>query len=61
MQESYKDIANLDTAAQDKIFENAKNNLIEYQEKTVFLRMKTSEAAEIVPDASLDYIYVDAR
>jgi predicted O-methyltransferase YrrM len=60
-QELYKDHANVDNNAQEKIFQSAKNRLARFQDKTEFLRMLSVEAAQKIPDTSLDFVYVDAR
>ena len=51
----------VEDAVQEARFEETKSNLRQYSHITEFLRMYTSEAAKLVPDNSLDYIYVDAR
>jgi predicted O-methyltransferase YrrM len=58
---NYKDDANIDIAEQEEILTSAKARLQPYANQTVFLRNLTSEAANIIPDNSLDFIYVDAR
>jgi hypothetical protein len=45
---------------QEARFEETKSNLKWYSNITEFLRMYASEAAKLVPDNLLDYIYVDA-
>ncbi len=51
----------VEDAVQEARFEETKSNLKRFSHITEFLRMYTSEAAKLVPDNSLDYIYVDAR
>jgi hypothetical protein len=60
-QENYKDIANVGNDAQENFYQETKKRLERFSDKTEFMRMKTVEAARLVPDASLDFIYVDAR
>jgi hypothetical protein len=60
-QENYKDIANVGNDAQENLYQDTKKRLERFSDKTEFMRMKTVEAARLVPDASLDFIYVDAR
>jgi hypothetical protein len=60
-QENYRDIANVDNTVHEQYFQNTKQLLIPWQQKTVFLRMFSSEAVSIISDNSLDYVYIDAR
>eukprot|EP01038_Epipyxis_sp_PR26KG_P010306 gene10306-13852_t len=60
-QDNYKDTANVDDKDQELLFKEAKNNLKVFSNKTEFIRNFTTSAALLVPDNSLDFIYVDAR
>ncbi|GFH53262.1 O-methyltransferase [Chaetoceros tenuissimus] len=60
-QKNYKDQANVDDAAQDKLFRTTKENLKEYEEKVQIHRMFSTEAAKSFENESIDFIYVDAR
>lgn len=60
-QENYDDIANVDNAQQQKFYEETQNRMQAFGAKPQVLRMKTVEAAQRIPENSLDYIYVDAR
>ncbi len=46
---------------QERLFQKAKSRMAPYADKVVFHRMTTLEAALLVPDNSLDYVYIDAR
>lgn len=59
-QPAYHDFANVDDQTQDKLFEETKDRLKTFENKTVFLRMFTSEAVEKITEP-LDFVYVDAR
>lgn len=61
-QENYKDSTNAGSDEQgERLYQETKKRLERFSDKTEFMRMKTVEAALLVPDASLDFIYVDAR
>ena len=62
-QENYVDPANQPQDAQDAIFRTAQAKLQPWTNKnvTTFYRMKSTQAAEKIPDQSLDFVYVDAR
>mmetsp|Transcript_11123 Transcript_11123/g.11139 ORF Transcript_11123/g.11139 Transcript_11123/m.11139 type:complete len:267 (+) Transcript_11123:117-917(+) len=57
----YHDESNKDDESQAKSLAEARVNLKEFSNITEFMVMSTVEAAKLIPDASLDYIYVDAR
>ena len=59
--ENYFDRANVDTIQQDQRLQGAKERLKEYENKTFFLRNLTIDAAKLIPDNSLDFVYIDAR
>ena len=60
-QENYKDIANVENATHDKFYEETKEHVKGYEEKTEFHRMLSTEAAKNFDKESIDFIYVDAR
>lgn len=60
-QERYDDTANVDNNKQESLFQATKQRLAQHADITEFMRMYTTEAAKLVPDDSLDFIYVDAR
>jgi len=62
-QENYEDIANRPPNEQDQIYANAQTNLMPWtqQNKTTFLRMLSTQAAQKIPHQSLDFVYIDAR
>ena len=57
----YADSANIPQDQQDKVFNMAKAELEPWKSKTIFLRNYTTDAIAYVANASLDFIYVDAR
>lgn len=60
-QENYDDMANVNNEQQNEFFTQTKQRMEPFKDKAKFLRMTTTQAAEKVPDDSLDYVYVDAR
>lgn len=60
-QENYEEAANVDDAKQEANYQAAQLAVAPWAAKTHLLRMKTSEAAGQVEDASLDFVYIDAR
>jgi hypothetical protein len=48
-------------ALQDNLYEHTKSILKPYEKKLVYLRNYTVDAAKIIANESLDFIYVDAR
>lgn len=60
-QTNYSDIANVDQAQQERIYNEATQATALWPEKRVFKRMMTSKAAAEIPDNSVDFVYVDAR
>ena len=60
-QANYNDSANVDNIEQERKFRASKARLAKFGEKPVWLRNDTVSAAHLVPDNSLDFIYVDAR
>ena len=59
----YRDPANRPQNVQDTIYKEAQKSVQPWtdQNKTTFYRMRSTEAAQIIPDNSLDFVYVDAR
>ncbi|KAL4425800.1 hypothetical protein ABPG75_009816 [Micractinium tetrahymenae] len=60
-QENYNEAANVDDAWQQQNYELAQQAVAAHAGKARLLKMYTSEAAKLVADASLDFVYIDAR
>ena len=60
-QENYEDVANVDQAKQEKLYQNTLRDLKEYKEKLHVCRNFTSVCVKSYEDEYFDYIYVDAR
>jgi hypothetical protein len=60
-QENYEDVANVDQASQDKIYQLAMRDLEEYKDKIHVCRNYTPVCVNNYEDEYFDYIYVDAR
>ena len=65
-EEHYIDGANVPDAEQSGIYYEAKNRLARFQAErpgmeVLILPVTGKEATRLIPDASLDYIYIDAR
>jgi len=60
-QANYVDAANENDAKQNDIYNAAVAELYQFPHKTTFMRMFTSDAAAILADDILDFVYVDAR
>lgn len=60
-QETYKDFANVNDNAHEQYLERTKSRLAPFQDKTEYFRMLSVEAAQKIPDTSLDFVYIDAR
>ena len=60
---NYSDAANVDNEEQNIRYNHAMKRLAPYRKRTelVVLRNFTTDAALLVPDNSIDFIYVDAR
>ncbi|GBG00402.1 hypothetical protein Rsub_13339, partial [Raphidocelis subcapitata] len=58
-QVNYEEASNVDNDTQEARFQETKARVANFP--VVFHRMYTSEAAKLIPDGSLDYVYVDAR
>lgn len=57
--ENYHDIAN--SQLPEETFQRAKDAMRSFGNTPIFLRNLTIEAADLIPDDSLDFIYIDAR
>jgi len=57
----FGDQANRDDQTQERFYREAQAALSRYENKTVFIRDFSTEAAKQIPDGSLDYVYIDAR
>ena len=60
-QDGYHDAANYDNYTQESFFQQTKANTAEWMTKTIFMRNYSTSAAPLIPDLSLDFIYIDAR
>ena len=60
-QEAYPDPANAPIDLQEEIYREAVRRLAFWEDRVVFLRKLSSAAAALVPDGSLDFVYIDAR
>jgi hypothetical protein len=60
-QANYHDGANVDSDTQQQIYEAAQATLAPWAHVTKFMRMLSTQAADLIADNSLDYIYLDAR
>jgi Methyltransferase domain len=58
---NYVDFSNVEDASQETLYEQTKNALKKWENKTTFLRMLTSEAVKYIDNYSLDFLYIDAR
>lgn len=59
--DAYVDIANVGQDQHDSFFEQTRRRLSRFGARSSIWRMTSIEAAERIPDASLDFVYVDAR
>lgn len=57
----YHDNDNVNQKEQDRNFEITSNRLRRFGDRSKLLRMTSEEAAKVIPDASLDFVYLDAR
>ena len=55
------DVCDMTDEEHEKIYVNALIRLGEYKSKIEILRMSTNDAARIITDSFLDYVYLDAR
>ena len=60
-QANYSDNANHGDMRQEDIFNESKRILQPYLHKVQYMKMYTSDAARLIPNSSLDFVYVDAR
>jgi len=60
-QKNYVDGANVGDKEQDLVYRKALNRMAPFRNKTIILRNFTKDAAKLIPDGSLDFVYVDAR
>jgi len=60
-QENYHDGSNTDSRQQEQTYQAAVSALQPWQDKTVFHRMLSTEAAPKLTAYSLDFVYIDAR
>ena len=60
-QKNYFDGANVPQQEQDRKYQETINRVSNYKSKVKILRMTTTEAAKLIPNRSLDFVYVDAR
>jgi predicted O-methyltransferase YrrM len=60
-QANYKDVANVADSEQEAFYQQARKRMEPFKGKAIFLRNLTVDAATLIPDNSLDFIYVDAR
>ena len=58
---NYEDLANLDDTAQDGIMHRALEAVAPWRDRVVICRNLTTHCASRFPDASFDFVYVDAR
>lgn len=59
--EVYHDDDNVGQREQDRNYEITSNRLQRFGPRSKLLRMTSEEAAAVIPDASLDFVYLDAR
>lgn len=60
-QKNYQDGANVGQQKQNLLYQQTVQRVSQYKHKVELLRMLTSEAAKVIPDGSLDFVYIDAR
>ncbi|KAH3766051.1 Capsular polysaccharide synthesis [Pelomyxa schiedti] len=59
-QETYDDAANVAQTAQDALYQKTVGDLRPFKHATV-LRLTSEQAAKLIPDDSLSFVYIDAR
>ena len=57
----YHDIANTAQAEHDKKYAETRERLKKYGSRSDILRMTSAEATKKIPDASLDFVFIDAN
>ena len=60
-QDKYADFFNVDNGQQEATYQAALNLLKPWENKTVVHRMYSAEASKLIPNHSLDWVYIDAR
>jgi hypothetical protein len=58
---TYIDRANVAQDDHERFYEDTRSRLLKYGERSEIWRLTSLEAAARVPDASLDFVYIDAR
>lgn len=56
----YRDSANVSQAEQDALYRTTVKKLMPYAARSVIWRLTSKEAADLIPDNSLDFCYLDA-
>ena len=56
----YRDSANVSQAEQDALYRATVKKLMPYAARSVIWRLTSTEAADLIPDNSLDFCYLDA-
>lgn len=56
----YRDSANVAQSKQDELYRSSIKRLLPFQGRSVIWRLTSIEGAELVPDNSLDFCYLDA-
>lgn len=56
----YADVSNVSQAQQDELYQQTIRRLMPFQRRSVIWRLTSKEAADLVPDDSLDFCYIDA-
>lgn len=56
----YVDVSNVPQPQQDELYLETIRRLLPFQRRSVIWRLTSKEAAEILPDDSLDFCYIDA-
>lgn len=59
--EAYVDTANVPQSEQERLYEQTRERLAQHGGRSEIWRTTSTEGAERVPDASLDFVYIDAR
>lgn len=60
-QQNYKDLANVANEQHENFFQETKRRLAPYKHITEYYRMYSTQAAQQIAPASLDFAYIDAR
>jgi len=59
--DTYRDVANVSQAEHDLVFEEAQQRLARFGSRASFWRMTSLEAAKLISNSSLDFVYLDGR